>query len=115
MLSQISIPGIASYSATKAFVTNFMQALHFEVRDRVDVTCWNCGPCSTNLGHEAPSSMCLTPEKAVRGVLTQLGRSRITDGNYFFHCLGGTLPPVSIIGKKAADAARKKHIEQSEN
>lgn len=32
-LSQISMPGIASYTSTKAFVSNFTQALHYEVRD----------------------------------------------------------------------------------
>jgi len=112
-LSQISMPGIASYCATKALVSNFTEALHFEVRDQVDVTCWEAGPCFTNLGQgkHPPKAISLTAEKAVRGVLTQLGRSRITDGNYWFHCLGGTLPNISLIGNKVADKARKNFEE----
>ena len=31
-LANVAMPGIASYSATKAMVSNFTQALHFEVR-----------------------------------------------------------------------------------
>lgn len=44
------MPGIATYSATKALVTNFTESLHYEVNDWIDVTCWDCGPCYTNLG-----------------------------------------------------------------
>ena len=54
-MSKVSMPGLATYTATKAFVSNFIQALHYEVRSTVDVTCWDCGPTLTNLfGNEPP-------------------------------------------------------------
>lgn len=42
-------PGVASYAATKSMVNNFAQALHFEVKNKVDVTVWEPGPCETNI------------------------------------------------------------------
>ena len=50
-LANCTMPGIANYSATKAMVSNFMEAFHFEVRDKIDVTVWEAGPCYTNLGN----------------------------------------------------------------
>ena len=104
------MPGIASYDATKALVSNFMEALHFEVREKIDVTVWEPGPCFTRIGgdEQPPKAITLTAEKAVRNVLCQVGRSRKTTGSYFFNLLGGTMPPVWIAGNKMADAARKK-------
>ena len=49
MLSTIPLPGLSMYTATKAFVTNFAEALHYEIRHLVDVTSWECGPTYTNL------------------------------------------------------------------
>ena len=65
------MPGIASYSATKAMVSNFSEALHFEVRDKIDVTCWEAGPCYTNLGNgeHPPAAITMTAKKAVSDVL----------------------------------------------
>lgn len=111
-LANISMPGLASYCATKAMVSNFGQALHFEVRHKIDFTVWEPGPCFTNLGQgeHPPKAITLTSEKAVDGIMRQMGRARITVGNYFFYVLGATLPPIGLIGNKAADAARKKFI-----
>lgn len=50
-LANVTMPGIASYCATKAMVSNFMEAFSFEVRDKSDVTVWEAGPCYTNLGN----------------------------------------------------------------
>jgi len=105
ILANLSMPGLASYCATKAFVSNFMESLHFEVRHFLDVTCWEPGPCSTNLfadGTEPPSFVKLTAEKAVRGLLCQLGRARVTNGNFWFHFMAGMLPPTWLAGKNAA-------------
>ena len=65
------MPGIATYSATKAMVSNFSEALHFEVRDKIDVTCWEAGPCYTNLGNgeHPPAAITMTAKKAVSDVL----------------------------------------------
>ena len=116
-LANVTMPGIASYCATKAMVSNFMEAFSFEVRDKIDVTVWEAGPCYTNLGNgeQPPAAITMTAEKAVRGALCQAGRSRNTDGSYFFHLLGGTMPPVWLLGSKMADATRKKFIDSQKN
>ena len=48
-LANISMPGIASYCATKAMVSNFGQSLYFEVRHKIDFTVWEPGPCYSNI------------------------------------------------------------------
>ena len=70
-LAKISLPGIAAYCATKAMVSNFAQALHFEVRHKIDVTDWEPGPCYTNLGtgEAPPKAITLTAQKAVDGAM----------------------------------------------
>ena len=45
ILARTSIPGLASYSATKAMTSNFMEALNYELRHKIDVTVWEPGPC----------------------------------------------------------------------
>ena len=71
-LAYVSMPGIATYTSTKAMVSNFSEALSFEVSDHIDVTCWDAGPAFTNLGNgeHPPAAISLTAEKAVYGVLT---------------------------------------------
>lgn len=109
VIANTSMPGLASYSATKAMVSNFTQALHFEVRNKIDVTCWEPGPCTTNLFADQvegpPEIICLTPQKAVRDVLCQLGKARVTNGSFWFRFT--EFPqPFGIIGNKVADNFR---------
>ena len=49
-LANTTMPGIASYCATKIMVSNFAESLYYEVKDKIDVTLWEPGPCFTNLG-----------------------------------------------------------------
>jgi len=74
-LANAVLPGLANYCATKAMVSNFMEALYFEVRDKIDVTVWEPGPCYTKLfegegSEKPPSFITLAADKAVRDVLT---------------------------------------------
>ena len=110
-LANVSMPGIASYSATKALVSNFMEAFSFEVREKIDVTVWEAGPCYTNLGNgeQPPAAITMKSDKAVRDVLCQAGRARNTFGSYFFYCL--VMPPVWLLGNSIADASRKKFLD----
>ena len=39
----MQMPGIAAYSATKAAVSNFGEAIHYELKRKVDVTVWEPG------------------------------------------------------------------------
>jgi len=43
------VAGSAPYSSAKAFSSWFAQALHFELKDKVDVMAWESGVVSTNM------------------------------------------------------------------
>jgi len=45
--SRMVFPGWASYSATKAFVTNLGNSVYYEVKDKVDVLVWTPGVIKT--------------------------------------------------------------------
>ena len=63
VLAHAKMPGIAAYTATKALVSNFMESLHFEIAHFCDVTCWEPGPCQTNLfenGTQPPKGVTIT-------------------------------------------------------
>lgn len=70
-LANTTMPGIASYCATKIMVSNFAESLYYEVKEKIDVTLWEPGPCFTNLGQgeQPPKAITLTAEKAVRDAL----------------------------------------------
>ena len=44
-----SIPGMASYSSAKAFASSFGEALHYEVKDKVDVMVWTPSNVQTDI------------------------------------------------------------------
>ena len=46
---ELVIPGTASYSATKAFVTNLGKSTYYEVKDKVDLMVWTPGMVETNI------------------------------------------------------------------
>lgn len=72
MLAHVNMPGVAAYCATKAMVSSFSEALSFEVRDKIDVTCWEPGTTSTNLFSETeppPAGLLQSSDKAVRNAL----------------------------------------------
>ena len=81
--SRLPTPGFASYCATKALVSTFGEAFSYEVQDRIDVLAWDCGSVTTNL-NKSKGSFTMTPERAVDGALSQLGKSRVTDGSLLF-------------------------------
>lgn len=51
--SYTSIPTNAAYSASKAMVSNFAEALHYEVKDKIDVVGWEAGGVRTKIFSEA--------------------------------------------------------------
>lgn len=74
------VPGHATYSATKAYVQSFAEALHGELRPHgVDVLAVAPGPVRTGFGDRAGLTMnsATTPDVVARVALTTLGR-RIT-------------------------------------
>ena len=61
--ASIQMPGIAAYPATKAAVSNFGEAIHYDLQKNVDVTVWEPGFIKTKiLVSPTPSSMMLTTE-----------------------------------------------------
>ena len=116
-LANVAMPGLSAYCTTKAMVSTFAEALSFEIREWADVTAWELGPCDTNLFSELPAedmkfrSLMKTPPQAVAGVLRQLGRTRKTNGNYFYYILSSFgFPPLGLIGPKAAKEERTRFI-----
>ena len=107
------MPGIASYCVTKAMCSAFTEALSFEVRDKMDVTCWDAGPAFTNLGNgeQPPKAISLTASQAVEDILRQLGKTRKTNGSLKYDMLSITSPPLDLVGSKIGDGIRQKYIE----
>ena len=84
----ILLPGISSYSATKAAVSNFGESLYFELAKNVDVTVWEPGYVHSNIHlEEPPSLLTLSAENAVSDVLKDLGKKRTTKGSLTFEWL----------------------------
>jgi len=77
--------GLAAYPATKAAVSNFGEAIHFELQKNVDVTVWEPGFIDTKLLANAPkSSLKLGCEQAVGDILCSLGKVRNTKGSFLY-------------------------------
>ena len=69
-MSGLPIPGVTTYSCTKSLVSNFGEALHFEVRHKIDVTVWEAGSTDTKIIQSSEKSYWeLPPSKSVDGCL----------------------------------------------
>lgn len=74
-------PGLAAYSASKAFITSLAESLHAELRPAgVDVLACVAGAVRTpgyvaTVGHDAPGT--LDPEQVVEAALAGLGRAAL--------------------------------------
>mmetsp|Transcript_6368 Transcript_6368/g.8259 ORF Transcript_6368/g.8259 Transcript_6368/m.8259 type:complete len:151 (-) Transcript_6368:148-600(-) len=77
------VSGIVAYTASKAFSTWFASALHFEVKDKIDVMAWECGEVATNLRPvPANNANVLTVDAATKGALRDLGKEHVTCGDF---------------------------------
>jgi len=110
------MPGVAPYTATKAAVSNFGEAIHFELQKNVDVTVWEPGYIETKLvTQNPPSYMMHKVEKAVGDILCSLGKVRNTKGSLLYDMM-----PISLFntswwlakgaakGRKAIESASEK-------
>ena len=69
-ISGMPIPGVATYSCSKSLVSNFGQALHYEVRDKIDVTVWEPGSTDTKIIQSTDKSYWTLPTSdSVNGYL----------------------------------------------
>ena len=81
------------YSSTKAMVSNWGEAIHYEVDDKIDVLAWNPAGIKTKIftegknmtqqEYDKSSQSCtfLTPEQSVKGMLADLGRTAVSSGH----------------------------------
>ena len=83
--AQLLIPGIASYSATKAAVSNYGECLNFELERNVDVTVWEPAYVNSKIHLLPPrKTITLDADVAVADVLRDLGKQRSTAGSLIF-------------------------------
>ena len=64
-------------------ISNFAESLHYEFKEKIDVTIWEPGAIKTNIlsnidiGDNAPPDwQFLSSESSVKGALLQLGKER---------------------------------------
>ena len=48
-MSETNAPCGQTYSSTKALVSNFGEAMHYEVNEKIDVLAWNCAGVRTKI------------------------------------------------------------------
>jgi len=75
------VAGTITYSAAKAFSSFLAQGLSYELEEQnVDVLSWECGPTQTKMMRGRKGAKLLSPEAAVKGMLRDLGKERLTYG-----------------------------------
>ena len=85
MASNMVFSGACTYSATKIMLSNFGEAVHYELKSNVDVTVWDAGHVATNIHMDPPPRLVtLSAKKAVSDILRQLGKERRTRGSVIF-------------------------------
>ena len=76
------MPCNASYSATKALVSNLGMSLYYELKSNIDVTTWEPGFVESNIHVKPPpASITLKTPKAVSDILKRLGKEMKTGGS----------------------------------
>ena len=106
--AEMVFAGNASYSATKAMVSNFGESVHYELKQNVDVTVWEPGVVYSNFHlSKPPGIMTKTAKSAVSDVLTLLGKERKTRGSLFFSFT--PVPPTWMTAPGMARDMRKKY------
>ena len=69
-LANMPFPGLLTYSCSKALINNFGQALHYEVKEKIDVMVWQAGHTDTKMIAGMDKSCFELPtKKAVEGSL----------------------------------------------
>ncbi len=81
-LGSFPAPGIIAYSCSKAFSTFLGQALHYEVKEKIDVISFECGETNTKMlkgrkGCQVENNI----QNVTLGSLRDLGHSNLTYGS----------------------------------
>ncbi len=77
-----ALPGLSTYSATKAFNDSFARSLAYEVYEKVDVLSFKPAQVKTNMNRSELKFSVLTPEEAANGALDKLGWDIETEGHW---------------------------------
>jgi short-subunit dehydrogenase len=72
--------GNLTYSCTKTFVDFLGQGLNYELKNKVDCMSWQAGETSTNMLRKPPGGRVVSVDVAVRGMLKDLGKDKMTYG-----------------------------------
>ena len=92
--SKIEFPGSQTYSATKLLVSNFGEAIHYEVSDRIDVLSWTPAGVRTKIFVDSNNctkeeeeaklnnKLFLDTDVAVKTMLVDLGKSAVSFGHF---------------------------------
>jgi len=106
------LPGWASYSATKCFVTNLGKCLYYEVKDKVDMMVWTPGLIKTDFaanfsGKEGIQEKFMkggiSVQRAVSAMLKDVGHTACSDGaveHATTNCMVASMMSVSCYGKR---------------
>lgn len=82
-LGSLPVPGIMTYSAAKSFSSFLGEALHIELKDKVDVISFQCGEVHTKLlGSSRKGFSVISTERATGGSLRDLGSRSVTHGAF---------------------------------
>lgn len=79
-LGSVPVAGILDYSCTKTFVDFLAQGLSYELEGKVDCLSWQAGEVSTKMLKRPAGGRVVTTEVAVKGMLKDLGKERMTRG-----------------------------------
>lgn len=83
-------PYFSLYSSTKAFMEAFNSTLKEEYRNKVDFLIVRPNFMSTNMNFNHKTGFeTITPKDCVDGVLRDIGRSEVSNGNWKHHLLNG--------------------------
>lgn len=74
------VAGILDYSCTKSFVDFLARGLSYELEGKIDCLSWQAGEVSTKMLKRPPGGSVVTTEVAVKGMLKDLGKEKMTRG-----------------------------------
>ena len=74
------VAGLVSYCSTKSFVDFLARGLSYELEGQVDCLSWRAGYVSTNMIKKPAGGLVVNTETAVKGMLRDLGKERMTRG-----------------------------------
>ena len=99
---------VGMYCMTKRMVSNFGQAVHYELKENVDVTVWEPGFIWTRIIMEKPPGfLAIETNQAVGDILAKLGKERRTRGSLIFE-----MYPMSLLDSDGNNEFYSKELRE---